>query len=70
MLLWAFMVCATKMLPLCQRFEVPIIVNSDAHAPEYVGRFSEAIELLKEIGFSQNLLLNTNIEKFHKFINP
>lgn len=57
-----------KMLPLCQRFEVPVIVNSDAHAPEYVGRFSEAMELLKETGFDQRLLLNNSIEKFNAFI--
>lgn len=49
--------------------ELPVIVNSDAHAPEYVGRFSEAMELLKEMEFNEKLILNTSIEKFHQFIH-
>jgi putative hydrolase len=47
---------------------VPIIINSDAHDPSYVGDFSEAYKLLKELNFDEKLILNTSIEKFKAFI--
>lgn len=61
-----------KMLSLCMEYKAPIIVNSDAHDPSCVGDFSLAVKLLDEIGFDENLILNTNLENFYDFIqfNP
>lgn len=56
------------MLNLCQAHRVPIIVNSDAHDPSYVGRFNEACKLLDEVEFDKELILNTSIKKFKEFI--
>ena len=60
------------MLALCMEYQSPIIVNSDAHDPSCVGDFSLAIELLDEVGFDENLILNNDLEKFYEFIrkNP
>ena len=41
-----------EMLALCKRYESPVIVNSDAHDPSVVGRFTEACALLNEVGSS------------------
>lgn len=57
-----------KMLELCRNERWPIIVNSDAHDPDYVGRFSEALTLLQEVRFPEDLILNTNVSKFKAFI--
>ena len=57
-----------KMLTLCSQYMVPIIINSDAHDPSYVGEFSKAYKLLKELNFDEELILNTSIEKFKAFI--
>jgi putative hydrolase len=57
-----------KMLTLCSQYRVPIIINSDAHDPSYVGDFSEAYKLVKELNFDEELILNTSIEKFKAFI--
>lgn len=57
-----------KMLLLCQQYNVPIIISSDAHDPEYVGRFTEAVNLLEEVEFDDNLILNTSVEKLKEFI--
>lgn len=57
-----------KMLTLCSQYRVPIIINSDAHDPSYVGEFSEACKLIKELNFDEELILNTSIEKFKAFI--
>jgi len=57
-----------RMLGLCQELRVPIVVNSDAHDPSYVGRFDEACAFLKEIDFDSSLILNTSVSKFKTFI--
>ena len=49
-------------------YEVPIIVNSDAHDPSWVGEFSLAKELLKEISFPDTLILNTEQDKLLHFL--
>ena len=56
------------MLPLCMEYRVPVLVNSDAHDPDQVGTFSLALELLEEIGFDENLILNNDVEKVKKFL--
>lgn len=58
-----------KMLNLCNQYGVHIIINSDAHDPSCVGDFSEAGKLLNEVGFDNELILNTSIDKFKKFIH-
>lgn len=56
------------MLNLCQQYQVPIIVSSDAHDPGWVGNFELACGLLQEINIDDELILNNNIEKLKKFI--
>lgn len=57
-----------KMLKLCEQFQVPIIVSSDAHDPDYVGRFREACELLDEMNFDEKLVLNTDVKKWKEIV--
>lgn len=56
------------MLPLCMEHRVPIIVDSDAHDPIRVGDFSLAAELLEQIGFDEELILNNDLEKVKSFL--
>ena len=55
-------------LALCMQHRVPIFVGSDAHDPSQVGSFDEAIALLDEIGFDEDLILNNSETKFRRFI--
>ena len=55
-------------LDLCMKYRSSIIVSSDAHDPSTVGRFQEAIALLDEVGFDEELIVNNSEEKFRKFI--
>ena len=57
-----------RMLPLCMEYGVPIIVDSDAHDPDAVGDFSLAINMLEEVGFDQELILNTDVQKVKQFL--
>lgn len=56
------------MLSLCMQYQAPIIVSSDAHDPSAVGGFSLARELLEQEHFDENLILNTDLERFMDFI--
>ena len=56
------------MLPLCMEMRVPVIVDSDAHDPERVGDFKLAAELLDQIGFDDNLILNNDLQKVKSFL--
>lgn len=56
------------MLRLCEKYRTPVIVDSDAHDPDYVGRFSEAAALLEEIRFPIELVLNSDITRLKEFI--
>lgn len=56
------------MLALCMEHGVNIIVSSDAHDPSWVGKFDLACNLLDEIKFSEDLILNSSVEKVKAFI--
>ncbi len=52
----------------CKRLEAPIVVNSDAHFMSLVGRFDNAIKMLEEIDFPEELIMNLNSERFIKYM--
>lgn len=44
----------TTFLEMCYQYEIPVMINSDAHKPGQVGQyFSKASELLKRIGYQE-----------------
>ena len=58
-----------KMLECCKVYDMPIVVGTDAHFHTEIGQFKEAIELFEEVGFPEELVLNTNPEKLVTFIS-
>lgn len=58
----------TTMLKACERYQVPVILNSDAHVDTAVGRHDASFALLQEIDFPEELVVNTAIDKFKSFI--
>ena len=58
-----------KMLELCMQLQAPIIVDSDAHDPSAVGQLDKALELLNNLNFDEDLILNNDIDKLKRFIN-
>lgn len=57
-----------KLIPLCMEWDVPIIINTDAHDPGAVGDFSLAMELLKSMEIRDELILNNDLEKLKAFL--
>lgn len=56
------------MLHFCERYKVPIIINSDAHDPSNVGNFDLAVQLIEGLKFNEDLILNTEVDKLMNFL--
>lgn len=56
------------MLSLCEKYSVPIILNSDAHDPSAVGDLSLAENLVKKYNFPKSLVLNYDINQLKNFL--
>lgn len=48
---------------LCEKYEVPVVVSSDAHVEEDILNFEYADALLREVNFPLELIVNTSVEK-------
>lgn len=59
----------SKMLELCKEYQVPVIVNSDAHMDCDIGEFGYARQLLEEVSFPEDLLLNRSREAVYPYTN-
>lgn len=53
---------------VCKKYSAPIIINSDAHFCEYVGNYENAANLLKEIDFPEELIVNADLERFKNYL--
>lgn len=50
------------MLNICKKHKAKIILGSDAHFSSAVGEFSYCIELLKEVNFPEDLIINSSLK--------
>lgn len=58
-----------RMLELCKQYSVPVIMGSDAHYRDFVGEHGNAIALFEELAFPEELVVNTDVEKFLSFVH-
>ena len=49
---------------LCAEYGVPVVLCSDAHFAGSIGRVTGAAAILEEIGFPEELILNTDYDRF------
>lgn len=54
-------------LELCKKYNVPIVLNSDAHCRYDILNFEYILPILKEVNFPDELILNTSTDKFIKY---
>lgn len=57
-----------KLLSICRRYQQPVIINSDAHFAADVGNHSFVHQLMEEIDFPEELVVNTSLEKLAQYI--
>jgi len=58
-----------KMLDLCEKYQVPVAVNSDAHVDIDVGNHDFAMKIVEEVQFPEELLVNANPDILKNYIN-
>lgn len=56
----------TELLKLCKKKSLPVILASDAHFATHIGNFSNAVKLIEETNFPEELIINTSVELFKK----
>lgn len=61
-------IVCTEVVKKCMHYEVPIVVSSDAHFTSQVGLFDDALRMLGEIGFPEELILNADEQRFEAII--
>lgn len=52
---------------LCKKYEVPIAVDSDSHICYRVGHVEGALEMLEEVGFPEELVINSSVERLDAY---
>lgn len=57
------------MLELCKQYEQPVIMNSDAHVFADVGRRDFSEELIRDLDFPEELIVNRSVGVFKDYIN-
>ncbi len=57
-----------KIANLCKKRGVPVVVNSDAHFHTMLGSYGHALRMLREIDFPEELVVNSNVERFRQYL--
>lgn len=52
----------------CMKYEVPVVVSSDAHFVADVGNFNGALKMLESIQFPERLILNADADCFSRLL--
>lgn len=55
-------------LDLCKNFHYPILLSSDSHGHKNVGNFQYALDLIAQMDFPKELILNSSTDRFLSFL--
>lgn len=58
-----------EILTLCKKYEVPVILGSDAHISFDIANYEHAIPLLGEAEFPESLIINDKPEMFFQYLD-
>ncbi len=58
-----------RLMRLCKEYEAPIIMGSDAHYCDDILDHERCVELLKEMEFPEELVVNVQKERLYPYIN-
>ena len=59
----------TVVLNLCKKYQVPVVMDSDAHFDLLIGEFDRARDLLEKLDFPEELVLNRSVDTIRKYVN-
>lgn len=58
----------TRIAYYCKKYGVRVMLSSDAHFYEYVGKFDRSILMLKELAFPIDLVINANRQNLETYL--
>ncbi len=58
-----------EILRLCKKYDTPVILGSDAHISFDIANYEHIHELLQLTEFPEELIMNTNVERFKKYLS-
>lgn len=58
-----------EILRLCKKYEVPVILGSDAHISFDIATYDYALQLISETEFPEELIMNTDVKRFKEYLN-
>lgn len=57
------------LLRTCKKYQAPVILGTDSHICYTVGRFDEALALIREVDFPEELILNAKPDSIAQLVN-
>lgn len=57
-----------RIAELCRKYEVPVLVNSDAHSEFEVAECDKAFAMLESIGFPEDLIINVDSVRLKDYL--
>lgn len=60
---------AIKVIKICKELKVPICINSDAHYCSLIGKLPTAIQMVNDLDFPEELIINANWDRLKDHIN-
>lgn len=57
-----------EILRLSKKYEVPVILGSDAHISFDIATYDYALQLVSETDFPEELIMNTDVNKFKEYL--
>lgn len=57
-----------EILLLCKKYNVPVILGSDAHISFDIADYTYALQLIEETGFPEELIMNCSVKRFKEYI--
>lgn len=58
-----------RIAKICKKVGAPVIVNTDAHFMTEVGAADGSLKMLEEIGFPEELVVNSSVERFERYLH-
>lgn len=55
-------------LKLCEKYDTPVIMNSDAHFMTDIANTDHSMPVIEEAGFPKELIINNSADKFETYI--
>ena len=57
-----------EIMKICKKYDIPVIINTDAHFYSIVGNVSESEKLVEELDFPKSLIINHEWDSLKSYI--